>query len=203
MEKLDCRGKVCPEPVLMTRNFLEANPGCLAIEVHVDNGAAAENVKRFLENGGFASRIAGGGQSFQITGAREGKELPCEEKAGETEAPEPERSGKILVMLANNRIGTGDPLLGALLMKNFVNTLNEMGDGLWRILCVNEGVTLCVEDAPTLDGFRTLAARGVSILVCGTCLEHYGLMEKRAVGVTTNMLDIVTSLELADRVITL
>jgi hypothetical protein len=42
---------------------------------------------------------------------------------------------------------------------------------------------------------------GVSILVCGTCLDFFNLLEKKAVGVTTNMLDVVTSLQFADKVI--
>lgn len=39
------------------------------------------------------------------------------------------------------------------------------------------------------------------MLVCGTCLAHYGLLEAKAVGETSNMLDIVTSLDLADKII--
>jgi len=43
----------------------------------------------------------------------------------------------------------------------------------------------------------------VEVLVCGTCLGHFGLLEKKKVGETTNMLDIVTSMQLADKVISL
>ena len=46
-----------------------------------------------------------------------------------------------------------------------------------------------------------MAADGVSVLVCGTCLAHFGLLEAKQVGDTSNMLDIVTSLDLADKVI--
>lgn len=204
METLDCRGKVCPEPVLVTRNFLEKNPECTLLQVRTDNGAAAENIKRFLDSRGYTALIEGSGQDFHVTGSREGKDLPLPNAAiRPANIPETGRDKKILVMLANDRIGTGDPVLGALLMKNFVNTLNEMGDDLWRIICVNEGVRLCLKGTPSLGGLATLETRGISILVCGTCLEHYGLMESKAVGVTTNMLDIVTSLELADKVINL
>ena len=54
---------------------------------------------------------------------------------------------------------------------------------------------------PCLDALKKLAESGVSILVCGTCLNHYGLLEKKQVGETSNMLDIVTSLDLAGKVI--
>jgi len=42
----------------------------------------------------------------------------------------------------------------------------------------------------------------VSILVCGTCLDFYGLLDQKKVGETTNMLDIVTSLQVAGKVVT-
>ena len=39
--------------------------------------------------------------------------------------------------------------------------------------------------------------------MCGTCLNHFKLLEAKQVGETTNMLDIVTAMQLADKVITL
>ena len=42
---------------------------------------------------------------------------------------------------------------------------------------------------------------GLTILVCGTCLSHFDLLEAKKVGETTNMLDIVTAMQLADKVI--
>ena len=41
----------------------------------------------------------------------------------------------------------------------------------------------------------------VSILVCGTCLNFFHLLEAKQVGETTNMMDVVTSLSLAGKVI--
>jgi hypothetical protein len=41
----------------------------------------------------------------------------------------------------------------------------------------------------------------VSILVCGTCLEFFGLTDQRGVGDVTNMLDVVTSFQLASKTI--
>lgn len=58
-----------------------------------------------------------------------------------------------------------------------------------------------------LRGFRVpedlkdLAARGVEILTCGTCLNFYGITEKLQIGSVTNMYDIVERMSSADRVI--
>lgn len=108
---------------------------------------------------------------------------------------------KILVMLTGERMGHGDDGLGGLLLLNFLKTLKEMGPELWRLVLVNGAVKLTAEGAEELPVLQELAKGGVSILVCGTCLNHFQLLEKKQVGETTNMLDIVTSLQVADQVI--
>ena len=45
--------------------------------------------------------------------------------------------------------------------------------------------------------------QGLHILVCGTCLTHFDLLDQKQVGETTNMLDIVTAMQLADKVISM
>ena len=99
-------------------------------------------------------------------------------------------------------IGQGDDILGAGLMKNFLATLKEMGPDLWRIIFLNAGVKLCCRGSEVIDTLKELEAGGVSILVCGTCLDYFKLLEQKEVGETTNMLDVVTSLQVADKVIT-
>ncbi|MBW1700249.1 MAG: DsrE family protein, partial [Deltaproteobacteria bacterium] len=65
----------------------------------------------------------------------------------------------------------------------------------------NSGVKLTIAGAKTLPAIQQLEAQGISVLVCGTCLNHFNLLDQKRVGETTNMLDIVTSLQLADKVI--
>ena len=98
-------------------------------------------------------------------------------------------------------MGYGDDELGKKLMLNFLATLKEMGDDLWRLILVNNGVKFTIEGADALPILKELADNGVYILVCGTCLTYFGLLDKKQVGETTNMLDVVTSLQLADKVI--
>ena len=97
-------------------------------------------------------------------------------------------------------LGRGDDALGQRLMETFLSTLPELRN-LWRIVLLNGGVRLSATQGPALDALKILEERGVSILVCGTCLAHYGLSEAKEVGETSNMLDIVTSLDLAEKVI--
>lgn len=54
---VDARGRSCPEPVVMTKNALEA--GQLPLEVLVDNEVAMENVTRFAQSRGRQVKITG------------------------------------------------------------------------------------------------------------------------------------------------
>jgi selenium metabolism protein YedF len=196
METLDCRGLACPQPVLRTKHFIESHPQGREFTVVVDNAASAQNVVRFFESQGFGASLKQEGTDFEITAV----------KSGETHAgavgKEPTTSHqKTLVLITKNTMGLGDDVLGAGLILNFLNTLNEMGESLWRLVFVNSGVKLTIEGAETLPAVQQLEAHGVSVLVCGTCLNHFKLLEQKRVGETTNMLDIVTSLQLADKVI--
>jgi selenium metabolism protein YedF len=196
METLNCRGLDCPQPVLKTKDFIEANTQTLAFTVVVDNAAAAQNVVRFVESQGFSASIDQNDDDFEI------KAEKSEETSSEFVATEPATSSKkTLVLIPKNTMGSGDDMLGAGLMLNFLNTLNEMGETLWRVVFLNSGIKLTIEGAKTLPAIQQLEAQGVSILVCGTCLMHFNLLDQKGVGETTNMLDIVTSLQLADKVI--
>lgn len=198
METLNCRGLACPQPVLRAKHFIESNPQFLEFTVIVDNAASAQNVVRFAASQGFSASIQQKGSDFEI------KAVKSEETHDEAARKEEAKSGeKTLVMITKNTMGFGDDVLGAGLVLNFLNTLNEMGEALWRLVFLNSGVKLAIEGADTLPAIQQLEAQGVSVLVCGTCLNHFNLLEQKRVGETTNMLDIVTSLQLADKVINL
>jgi len=195
MNQLICAGLSCPQPVLITKKYLEENPDAGTVSVIVDNQAASENVSRFLENSGFNVNINKLDNRYEISGTRiAGNEDQCR-RYDHTE------SKKILIMITNDVIGNGERTLGEKLMLNFLKTLPEMGDSLWRLVFLNEGVKISAKDSPALPVLTQLEAQGVSILVCGTCLEYYSLLEKKGIGVTTNMLDIVTSLQAAEKII--
>ena len=104
-------------------------------------------------------------------------------------------------MVAGDRMGHGDDELGSKLMVSFLKTLKEMGAELWRLVFVNNGVRLTVSDSEVLPVLKEYEKEGLCILVCGTCLTYFNLLDQKQVGETTNMLDIVTAMQLADKVI--
>ena len=188
-----------PCPFLLTAEVWPAPNSPDSIEVCVDNVPATENVSRFLGRSGYVTDIRQSGDSeWKVCGRKAG--INCAEAEEIIADAGTEPSGKTLVLLTSDVIGSGSDELGAKLMGNFLSTLPEM-NGLWRIVMVNGGVRLASTPGKALDALKKLEASGVGILVCGTCLEFFHLTEQKQVGETTNMLDIVTSLDLADKVI--
>jgi selenium metabolism protein YedF len=198
MKEIDARGLACTAPVLQTKVTLQKdNPG--SVRVVVDNAASLQNVQRFLESQGFQTALEKDGADYVVIGS-------CDSVPSAQPQPAPAPSTdaeKIMVMCATDRIGFGDDALGLKLMVNFLRTLKEMGDELWRLVFVNNGVKLTIEGSEALEDLKAYEAAGLKILVCGTCLDHFNLLEKKQVGETTNMLDIVTAMQLSANVINL
>ena len=194
--EIDCRGLACPAPVLRTKETIEKESPAI-IKVVVDNEAAKENVSRFMSS-----------QNFEVTTRQEGSDFYVIGTVGEAHTPEAPASDrteeaprKIMVMVASNAMGHGDDALGEKLMLSFLKTLKEIGEELWRLVFVNNGVKLTVQGSEVLPAIQELDQAGIHILVCGTCLTHFDLLDQKQVGETTNMLDIVTAMQLADKVI--
>ncbi|MFH1935902.1 MAG: sulfurtransferase-like selenium metabolism protein YedF [Pseudomonadota bacterium] len=196
MKAIDCRGLACPAPVLQTKELIEKGHPDI-IKVTVDNEASKQNVSRFLESQGFEVSVKDEGGDFRVTGRREGIVEPEGTMAEKQEADQK----KIMVMVANDCMGHDDDELGSKLMVSFLKTLKEMGDELWRLVFVNNGVKLTIAGSDHLPVLKELEEEGLHILVCGTCLTHFNLLDEKQVGETTNMLDIVTAMQLADKVI--
>jgi len=197
---IECQGLPCPQPVLKCKQAIEEQAP-VSISIKVDNKAAQENVSRFLSTKGYDTDVEIVGDEYVITGLKKTEEacLACEEMSN-AELAEIDQQ-KILVFIASDVMGAGDDELGKKLIYNFILTLKEMGKDLWRVVMVNGGVKLAVATSPCMEELSKLEEAGVSVLVCGTCLEHFNLTEKKGVGTVTNMLDIVTSFQLASKTI--
>ena len=200
-KSIDCRGLACPKPLLAVREYLQASPGVAAFEVVVDNDAARENVTRYCGTLGYKVVAEGEGKLWHLSATRTGNAAPVAEQQAALEAACPMPASRVCVVITSAEFGSGSAELGGKLMKTFLATLPEFGESLWRLVLLNGGVSLCAEGSHVLDELQKLHASGTTILACGTCLEYFGLLEKKVLGDTTNMMDVVTSMQLADKVI--
>ncbi|THB66344.1 MAG: sulfurtransferase-like selenium metabolism protein YedF [Desulfovibrio sp.] len=198
---LDCCGLACPLPVLRCKELIEdSRPE--SFTVMVDNDAAKQNVSRFLSGQGYSVEAQADNGKWLLAASLQGDSpAPTETSTDMSQYTCAPAVQQTTVFLTSERMGQGDDDLGAKLMANFLATLPEMGEELWRLVLVNGGVKLAATGSPVLESLTALEKSGVTILVCGTCLDHFGLLDARAVGQTTNMLDVVTSLQAASKVI--
>ncbi len=189
MIEIDCRGKACPEPVLMAKEALERSEGEFLIVV--DDSSSCENVKRFLHAQGASVNVERRGTEFHLRVSK-GKATPKADRTG---------AETVIVYINSNLLGVGDEALGGILMRSFLRTFLDLEKKPSRFILINSGVSLATEGSPVLETLSALSEQGVEILACGTCLDFYGLKEKMRVGRVSNMYEIVESLQRAGRLI--
>jgi selenium metabolism protein YedF len=192
MKTLDCRAQRCPHPVVETRKLILAEPG-IPLQVLVGDETARENVSRLAANQGYEVAVSPVEDGFAL-------DLRPEREV-EATVQGPAVSGKTVAFLASDQMGTGDPDLGRILMKNLLFTMAEAAAPPDRLLLVNSGVKLATEGSEVLEALEKLACQGVDIASCGLCLDFYQLKNKLKVGRVTNMLEILETLQSAGRTI--
>ena len=198
MIQVNAMGDACPIPVVKTRNALMQLSGAGNVETLVDNATAVENLTR------LADSLHAAVQTEQLDEDRYRVIITKGDAPAEASKPvvcAPCAKPKTVVVLSSDKMGSGDDDLGGALMKAFVYALSQQETLPDTILCYNGGAKLSCEGSVSLEDLKAMAAQGVEILTCGTCLNFYGLTEKLAVGAVTNMYVIVEKMNAADRVV--
>lgn len=195
---MDCRGLSCPQPVIRTREALEAlEEGRL--RVIVDNEASCTNVVRFAKSLGHVAEVSGSSSGYY--------EVLIEKVAGQgsgdisTQVVCESSSRSIVVVVSSESLGHGDEDLGKRLMAAYLDTLAQFARNISHMVFINSGVKLAVEGSPVLEQVQSLERVGVKVLSCGTCLNHFGLTERLRVGAVSNMLSILEILTGASKVL--
>jgi selenium metabolism protein YedF len=194
--QINAMGKACPMPVIMAKKELDG--GCEDLTVLVDNRIAVENLTRLGNSAGMhiASGETEGGYFVRLTG----ESKPVEEPVIAC----PATGNGYAVFIGKDTVGSGDPELGRNLMKMALYTLAESDVVPAHVLFMNDGVKLPAgEEQQVIDSLMTLIEKGCLIYVCGTCLNFYGLTDRLKVGSISNMYDIVSAMQRADKVISL
>ena len=195
---LDARGWACPKPVIETRKALQTDK---SITVIVDNKAARENVSRLAVKLGLL---------YQIEEKDDGTYIHIEPGAIESiqeniqeEAEVKCSNGQVVLLITSDTVGRGSDELGGILMRAIMHTLLEVKPQPNIIIFMNNGVKLAVTGSPVLEDLQELSNSGIEILVCGTCLNYFGLTDSVAIGEISNAYTIAEVLLQADKVVNL
>ena len=200
MKIIDARGKLCPQPVIMTKK--EADAGENEITVIVDNETAKSNVLKFGTKLNFITKAEDKGDGMYIYLNKEVcKE--CEviiEEAHHEKIVNVKKDNKGFVF-GSDILGKGSDDLGRILMKSFIYTVSEKKPYPNFMIFLNSGVKLTVEGSESLEELKKLEEGGVKIVSCGTCLDFFEIKGKLEVGSISNMYDIVDIISESDNAV--
>lgn len=210
MVKVNALGDPCPIPVVKTKNAIKDLKEGGVVEILVDNEIAVQNLTKMAKqmSYGIQSKKLSEGvyQVLMEVGqpAKEAdtavKEIP-ETESFDADVPPLAHKKKTVVVISSDKMGEGSDELGHALMKSFLFALSKLDVLPDTVLFYNGGAHFTVLDSPALEDIKAMEAEGVTILTCGTCLNHYGLTEQLAVGSVTNMYTIAEIMMEADHII--
>ncbi|MEG1649497.1 MAG: sulfurtransferase-like selenium metabolism protein YedF [Rikenellaceae bacterium] len=191
---IDARGLSCPQPLIETKKVIDKLTEKTDVEVLLDNDIAICNVEEYLSQLGITPRRDGNKICFTAGGditINEGVATTCNVKNGNDYA----------VVINTLTMGHGSDELGGILLKAFVSTLSQSDALPSHIIFYNEGVKCTIEGSGFVDVLRDMDSKGVTIIVCGTCVDYYGVKEKISVGIISNMYKIVQVMQSASKVV--
>ena len=190
--RIDAGGKQCPIPVIMAKKQLEA--GEQDVEIIVDGPTQVGNLERLGDALGRKATSEPFGDKFLVKFAN-----------GETiKGASVAEADTYAVFFNTNAIGTNNSELGGNLAKMAIFTLSESERVPSYVLFMNEGVKLPAGDEPQIiENLNTLIEKGTQVLVCGTCLNFYGIKDDLRVGTVSNMYDILGAMQEVSKVIKL
>ena len=189
MTHVNAMGKLCPEPVIMTKAEIEK--GTTDITVSVDNDIAVSNVTRLLNSKGYSVTLD------RIPDSQERRLTATRAESCEV-APEAPRDELLAILVAHDVLGGNDKELGEVLMKAFLGCISKLSRRPAVMAFMNEGVKLVLPESSACEYIKELEKAGTKILVCGTCTTHFGITDKVAVGTISNMFEIMEMITGAD-----
>ncbi len=207
MKIIDAFGMQCPKPLVLAKKEIDA--GVRELSVQVDNETAVKNLTRLGGKSHLAvstDEIEGGWLvSFsESDDASVSPSAPVAASVAPASCASSDGGCGYAVFVSRDTVGDGDPELGRNLIKMALYTLSEAGDAPVSLLFMNAGVKLLAGEEPQItESVRALESQGTEVLVCGACLDFYGVKDKLEAGEVSNMYDILERMREASKVITL
>lgn len=169
------------------------------ISVETDNDTSLKNLLSYLKDQGVEPRVSSAGSVHTLVALKPEKDLEASNPAiyCTTDLPI-----TYAVCIKGELMGDGDPELGKLLMETFVDNLKLQEQLPTHVVLYNGGVKLAMKESPVCNSLTELEELGTRIMLCGTCIDHYGLQFDIGVGMISNMVVITETLAEAGHVVT-
>jgi selenium metabolism protein YedF len=202
MRIVDTKGQNCPIPLIETRKALRASHAGEAFAVVTDDRTAFSNISRFLNDNRIKYSVSENHDTwtFNITNETGVSDTTPAENYFEAAGPEIP-SGDFAVVISSEIMGQGDDELGRKLMKSFFVALSCLDTMPSSIMFYNSGVKLTANDSEIIEILHEIERKGVEILICGTCVDHFKIGNKINLGKICDMYFITQKLSEAGNII--
>lgn len=197
---VDARSLRCPQPLMLAKKALEGLAVGERLRILIDNDTSRDNLVRYLRDHGMTPVLDSDGSTYRID-VEKGEAQQLGEAALYCTPGQPATAP--VFVISRGSMGSGSEELGRILLQACLNTLKELAPLPSAILCYNAGVHAAAEGSPTASALAELEKRGVTVLVCGTCVDYFDLKGKIAAGTISNMYDILQRMTGGAQVITL
>ncbi len=200
MKTIDTKGLKCPQPLIMLKEGLLGLEAGETLRVDTDNDTSLKNLVSFLRDQGVEPEVSTSGKIHTLITAVPEKDLEGTNPAAYCSVDGSDND--YVVCIKGELMGEGDPELGRVLMETFVENLKLQEQLPTHVILYNGGVKLAMKQSPVCNGLTELEELGTRIMLCGTCIDHYGLQMDIGVGMISNMVVITETLASAGHVVT-
>ncbi len=197
---LNCQHLPNPEPLRMVRKMVASGPP-QPFQVTVDNSDAREEIVNFLGAQGYSVQGQQKDGVWYLDAKPLLEQMPDIAQLSPSPSAVQNEQRRTMIMLLSDKMGQGDDALGAKLMYNFVASLGEFGTNLWRITLMNSAVRLATYNSPVLQYLQQYEKNGSGVLLCKECVYHYNLQHHIGVGTMFEMSELVTTIQMAEKVL--
>ena len=202
MKVLDVIGLQCPIPLIETKKALKDIEPTESLKVITDNITSVKNIMHFLTDNSIPAVKKQVGDYYEIIINNPELDLEdVDEKAYCTPALPVDNS--YVMVFSTDSIGQGSHELGFALIGALFATLKNTDNLPSKIMFLNSGINLVLKDSNFLNDLKALEKKNVEFITCGTCLDYYEKMDQLGIGRVTNMLEIIESMQEAQKVITI
>ena len=199
MKIIDTKGFKCPQPLIMLKMGLQEMEQGEQVTIYTDNETSLKNLLTYLRDQGVEPKVSS--QDKVHTLVTQKPERPLSESDPAAYCETNLVVNNYVVCIKSELMGEGDPELGKILMETFVENLKLQEQLPTHVVLYNGGVKLAMKQSASCSSLSELEELGTRVMLCGTCIDHYGLQYDIGVGMISNMVVITETMAMAGHVI--
>lgn len=202
MRIVDTMGQPCPKPIIETKKVLKEVAVGETFIVLTNSETSFNNLKKFLKDNNTGLDVSKDGDVWSMNVTKLSDEIKNSKAEEYCDSIITDlTTGDYVIAITSDCMGQGDEALGQKLMKSFISIILYLDQLPTSIVFYNSGVKLAVKESATLEYLQELEKHNVEIIVCGTCVDFYGLGKEMGCGTINDMLSITNRLLKAMKVI--